>query len=148
MADTFKKDVPFGEEAEKKVLNIIKKKYPSAYKMEGRFKYYDLFVPEKNITIEVKRDKGSNETPNYFIEYNCNGYNSGINSSRADFWAICDESSLIWINKDKLKIISERYGYKWEGLTEGGHCPIKAYLVPKHYILEHSELVTKLPLSS
>ena len=101
-----------------------------------------------NITVEVKRDKGSNETPNYFIEYNCNGYNSGINSSRADFWAICDESSLIWINKDKLKIISERYGYKWEGRTEGGCSPIKAYLVPKHYILEHSELVTKLPLSS
>ena len=135
MTDTFNKDVPFGEEAEKEVLNIIKKKYPSAYKIEGNFKYYDLFIPEKNISVEVKRDKGSNETTNYFIEYKCNGYNSGISSSRADFWAICDEFSLIWINKDKLKIISERYGYKWKGLTEGGHCPIKAYLVPKHYIL-------------
>ena len=117
MVDTFKEDVPFGEEAEKEVLNIIKEKYPSAYKMEGNFKYYDLFIPEKNISVEVKRDAGSNETENYFIEYNCNGYNSGISSSRADYWAICDESSLIWINKDKLKTISERYGYKLEGLT-------------------------------
>ena len=146
--DTFDKDMPFGEEAEKAVLSIVRKKYPLAHKIEGRFKYFDLFVPEKNITIEVKRDKGSNETSNYFIEYNCNGYNSGINSSRANFWAIYDESKLIWINKDKLKTISERYGYKWEGRTEGGCSPIKAYLVPKHYILDYSELITKLPLSS
>ena len=143
MTDTFNKDVIFGEEAEKHVLKLINKKYPNAYKIEGNFKYYDLFIPEINVSVEVKRDKGSNETTNYFIEYKCNGYNSGISSSRADFWAICDESRLIWINKDKLKIISERYGYKWEGLTEGGHCCINAYLVPKHYILEHSELITK-----
>ena len=44
MTDTFNKDVIFGEEAEKHVLKLINKKYPSAYKMEGNFKYYDLFI--------------------------------------------------------------------------------------------------------
>ena len=148
MADTFNEDVPFGEEAEKQVLKLIREKYPNAYKIEGNFKYYDLFIPEINVSVEVKRDKGSNKSDNYFIEYECNGYNSWISSSRADFWAICDESNLIWIDKDKLKIISERHGRKWENTPEGGHCPIKAYLVPKNCILEYANMITKLPLSS
>ena len=145
---TFNEDVPFGEEAEKAVLEVLKKKYPLAYKIEGNVKYYDLCVPEKNIFVEVKRDKGSNKSDNYFIEYNCNGYNSGINASRADYWAICDESKLIWINKDTLKTISKSHGRKWENTPEGGHCPIKAYLVPKNCILEYANMITKLPLSS
>ena len=56
MADTFKKDLPIGEEAEKMVLKMVQKKYSQAFKKEGNFKPYDIFVPEKNIAIEVKRD--------------------------------------------------------------------------------------------
>ena len=73
MADTFKKDLPIGEEAEKMVLKMVQKKYSQAFKKEGNFKPYDIFVPEKNIAIEVKRDIKSNKHENYFIEYKCNG---------------------------------------------------------------------------
>ena len=73
MKDTFKKDLSIGEEAEKMVLSMVRKKYPEAFKIEGNFKYYDLYVPEKAISIEVKRDIGSNDTENYFIDCKCNG---------------------------------------------------------------------------
>tara|TARA_R100000664_G_C2754436_1_gene142049 strand:+ start:2376 stop:2816 length:441 start_codon:yes stop_codon:yes gene_type:complete len=146
MADTFNEDLPYGEEAEKAVLKRMKKKYALSHKVEGNFKYYDLFCPEKNISVEVKRDEPSNESGNCFVEYKCNGYDSGINTSRANYWAICDGFDCIWINKDTLKTISERHGKKWDDTPEGSHCPIKGYLVPKNCILEYAELVTKLPL--
>ena len=54
MADTFKKDLPIGEEAEKMVLKMVQKNYSQAFKKEGNFKPYDIFVPEKNKTIEIR----------------------------------------------------------------------------------------------
>ena len=34
--------------------------------MQGKFKPYDIYVPENDIKVEVKKDIGSKETPNYF----------------------------------------------------------------------------------
>ena len=144
MPDTFYKDLPIGEEAEYMALQIIKKKYPRAYKKQGNFKDYDLFVPEKNISIEVKRDIGSNNSNNYFIEYKCNGCNSGIFASKSDYYAIFDENRLIWIKTDELKIISAKYGKKWVGIPEGGVSEVEAYLVNKNYIVEYSKMVTNI----
>ena len=39
-------DLPYGEAGEKVVLEIIQKKYPKAYKMQGNFKEYDIKIPE------------------------------------------------------------------------------------------------------
>ncbi len=146
--DTFKEDLPIGEEAELMVLNMIQDKYPTAYKIQGHFKYYDIYVPETGMRIEVKRDIGSNKSSNFFIEYNCNGYDSGIMSSRSDYYVIFDENKFIWIRTDKLKSISELYGRKWKGTPIGGCSPVKAFLLDKNYVLKFSELITTLHESS
>ena len=145
MTDTFKEDIIVGEEAEKMVLQMVQKKYPEAFKVQGNFKYYDIFVPEKNIAIEVKRDIGSNESDNYFIEYKCNGYKSGIFASRSDYYVIFDENRFIWIRTDRLRSISGLYGRNWKGIPEGGASEVEAYLLNKGYVVEYSEMITKLP---
>ena len=145
MTDTFKEDIIVGEEAEKMVLQMVQKKYPEAFKVQGNFKYYDIFVPEKNISIEVKRDIGSNESDNYFIEYKCNGYKSGIFASRSDYYVIFDENRFIWIRTDRLRSISGLYGRNWKGIPEGGASEVEAYLLNKGYVVEYSEMITKLP---
>ena len=145
MTDTFKEDIIVGEEAEKMVLKMVQKKYPEAFKVQGNFKYYDIFVPEKNISIEVKRDIGSNESDNYFIEYKCNGYKSGIFASRSDYYVIFDENRFIWIRTDRLRSISGLYGRNWKGIPEGGASEVEAYLLNKGYVVEYSEMITKLP---
>ena len=61
MSDTFKQDLPIGEEAEYKVLAMVRKKYPNAYKMKGKFKPYDIYVPDNDMKIEVKWDIKSNK---------------------------------------------------------------------------------------
>ena len=145
MTDTFKEDIIVGEEAEKMVLKMVQKKYPEAFKVQGNFKYYDIFVPEKNISIEVKRDIGSNESDNYFIEYKCNGYKSGIFASRSDYYVIFDENRFIWIRTDKLRSISGLFGRKWKGIPNGGASEVESYLLDKYYVVEYSDMITKLP---
>ncbi len=71
--DTFKRDLGRGEQIEQHVLSILRKTYPKAYKVEGYFKGYDLFVPEVSTSIEVKSDEKSKYTGNIVVEVEFNG---------------------------------------------------------------------------
>ena len=143
MNDTFVQDVILGEEIEHKVLAIVQKKYPMAYKVKGEFKPYDIYVPENNIKIEVKRDIGSNKSNNYFMEYKCNDKNSGLSSTKADYWVIFDENKYIWLDTYRLQEVAKTFGKKWSGVPDGGCSVVKAFLVPKDIILSYSEKITK-----
>ena len=141
--NNFDNDIIKGEEIEYRLLSYLKKKYPKSYKMEGKFKDFDIEVPEKEIKIEVKRDIGSQKTDNFFIEYECNYNPSGIASSRANYWVIYDECRYIWIKISVLKTLAFMYGEKWEGTPVGGTTNVKAYLIPKKIIKEYSESAVK-----
>ena len=127
MNDTFNQDIILGEEIEYEVLSMVQKKYPMAYKVKGEFKPYDIYVPENNIKIEVKRDIGSNKSNNYFMEYKCNDKNSGLSSTKADYWVIFDESDWIWMKTEKLKALCNLYGKYWQGIPKGCNSIVEAY---------------------
>ena len=55
----FKDDLNIGQKYEEIILKRAKKTYPLAYIQKGKFKYWDINVPEVNITLEVKYDKTS-----------------------------------------------------------------------------------------
>ena len=133
------KDKEKGEEVEKRLVEYLKKKYPKTKKINGKFKDYDIEVPEKDIKIEVKRDIGSNNSNNFFIEYECNYKKSGISSTKATHWVIYDESSFHWLKTSKLKALCEIYGNKWEGTPNGGVSNVKAFLIPKDVIMKYKE---------
>jgi len=61
----FTADLKFGEEGEKMLDSIL-----------------------TNQTIEVKRDRKTHRTQNYFIEYSSHGKPSGINTTSAQHWAL------------------------------------------------------------
>tara|TARA_Y100000592_G_C5336384_1_gene252054 strand:- start:184 stop:630 length:447 start_codon:yes stop_codon:yes gene_type:complete len=145
--DTFKKDIVIGEDAENVLLDIIKQKYPKAEKIKGQFIFYDIYVPEIDVKIEVKRDIGSNKSKNFFLEYTCNGVDSGLNASLSDYYAICDESNFIWIKTPILKEVAKKYGRYWKDTPKGGASVVEAYLTPKKYVFEYADYITKLPES-
>ena len=132
--DNFDNDIILGEEAEYKLLAIIQKKYPKAYKIEGEFKAYDIYIPEIDKRIEVKRDIGSKDTPNFFIEYECNYKLSGLSSTLADSWAIYDEDNFHFIDTSILKTTVVHHGVRWEGIPKGGVSNVKAYLINKELL--------------
>ena len=141
--EQFLKDLEIGEYTENKIVSFIKIKYPKAYKHEGEFKDYDIRIPEKDITIEVKTDIGSAESDNYFIEFSCNGVDSGINSTKANYWIICDETDIIWIKTSMLKSVCVIEGVYWKGKPKGCNSIVESYLVNKHKIRERAEKVTR-----
>ena len=96
-------DLAFGERGEHLILKKVKIKYPKAYKIEGHCKEWDIFVPEKGIGIEVKTDRISHRTGNVAIEDSYGGRPSGIETTKATWWAYITKYSLYWITPDKIK---------------------------------------------
>jgi hypothetical protein len=102
-------DLPTGKKGEELVLAHIHQKYPEAYAVEGKFLFYDIFVPEIDIRVECKFDKMSKKTGNVAIEYECYGKPSGISASKAEWWAIIyfnkekDDYEIGFVSSEKLK---------------------------------------------
>ena len=73
MRETFKRDLESGKKLEEHILKKVKRRYPDAYIIDGYFKDYDIYIPEIDLGIEVKKDEKSQETRNYVIEIEFNG---------------------------------------------------------------------------
>jgi hypothetical protein len=59
--------------------------------------------------VEVKRDERAWKTGSVFIELNCNGKPSGINTTEADSWCIIFRPGrFVRISTDELKKLVER----------------------------------------
>jgi len=100
---SFQSDLAYGEQGELFVLKKLHYKYPKAYKVEGYCKEWDLFVPEKNIGVEVKSDRATHKTGNVVIENKYGGAPSGIETTKATWWAYITKDNLYWITPDKIK---------------------------------------------
>ena len=126
----FKESLKDGQKSEQAILSIIQKKYPTAEMMQGYYKYYDIFVSEKNIGVEVKKDVKSQETGNLVVEVEFNGYPSALSTTRADYWVFDDGESYIWIETDKLRHICSEFKEIRTFVGNGDTKPKKAHLIP------------------
>jgi hypothetical protein len=54
-SDNFKKDLQRGRDIENLILNKVRQKSPCAVLIDGKFKDYDLFIPETNKNNRNKR---------------------------------------------------------------------------------------------
>ena len=140
---SFKESLESGKKVENSVLSIIKKKYPKSYIIEGYFKDYDIYVPEKNMGIEVKRDEKSKYTGNLVIEIEFNGKPSALSTTKADYWVFYDGDNYIWITPTMLKDLTQTCGNVVEFIGNGDTKPKKAYLMPKNLVKRLATLITK-----
>ena len=122
-----------GKQVEEMVLSLIKPKYSKAYIQKGYFKEWDIYVPEKNIGIEVKCDEKSKYTNNLVIEIEFNGKKSALSTTKAKFWVFFDGDEFIWIEPEKIKEIVLKYPLR-EFIGSGDTKYKKAYLVKKEDI--------------
>lgn len=80
----FEKDLKTGGQAEKFILGVIQRVYPSAELVDE--KSHDIWVPEAMCGIEVKFDRGSRNSANFVVEASYRGKRSGIFED-SDYWA-------------------------------------------------------------
>lgn len=74
-----------------------------------KFKEFDI-VTSNNITIECKHDLQFQNTGNFAIETHCNDNNSGILTTKADYWILGNLEYVYVITTENLnRCISENY---------------------------------------
>tara|TARA_X000001388_G_C2159779_1_gene95727 strand:+ start:133 stop:585 length:453 start_codon:yes stop_codon:yes gene_type:complete len=100
--ENFKKDLQRGRDIEEKILDICRQKYPCSVLIDGKFKDYDLFIPETNKKLEIKGDYRSCETGNIIIELMMYGKPSALLTTKADFWVIYTGLELLWTTPEKI----------------------------------------------
>ena len=134
---TFKRDLAAGKEVEEKVLKILHNKYPCATIIDG-FKGYDIWIPEKNIGIEVKSDKKSHETGNYLIEYEMFGKPSALMTTTAKYWVIDDGSTTMFIKPiDIIRCIFDNQLTHRVIVGTGDSASKKCFLIPKEELRKY-----------
>jgi hypothetical protein len=101
-SDNFKKDLQRGRDIENLILNKVKQKYACAVLIDGKFKDYDLFIPETNKTIEIKGDYRSCQTGNILIELMMFNVPSALLTTKADYWVIFTGQELLWTTPIKI----------------------------------------------
>jgi hypothetical protein len=147
----FEIDLEFGKEAEKRILDRVRKKYPLAFMVEGKHKAYDIFVPEKNMGIEIKCDRRAEKTGNVFIEIECNKTYSGIITTTAEWFVYQTDSRIFWIKTKELRdyLIAEAKELPMFNNTPRGEMSsVRGYLVPVQdfrllsFIVENTECLT------
>lgn len=130
----FLDDALQAQTVEEEVLAVIQKKYPKAFKKKGNFKAYDLEVPEIQKTIEVKWDKVSDSTGNYFIETGFNGKPSGIMATKANWWALVDKTHICFIPTDILVYLLRKHFCFNRTITGQDGTKIQYKLIKKSHV--------------
>jgi hypothetical protein len=137
--ETFYTDLKKGEKIETILLKEIQKKYPKAFKIEGYFKDYDLFVPEVNKSIEVKSDEKSKETGNIVVEVEFNNKPSALSTTKADYWVWWDGNLFTWFKTNEIKkCINETNQRLVSFIGKGDTKQKKAYLIKKETLFKYS----------
>ena len=138
---TFQQDLERGFEVEYAVLEIIRKKYPSA-SLINAYKGYDIWIPELHKSVEVKYDPMSNETGNIVIEIEMNGQLSALSTTTADFWVFHDDHVFIIMKPMSIvKCIFQNKLQYVEFVGQGDTSKKKAFLVPKDVLFKHGKKI-------
>ena len=140
---TFEKDLEAGKELEEYILKKVKKKYSDAYIIDGYFKEYDIYIPQINLGVEVKRDEKSRYTGNYVIEVEFDGKPSALSTTKADYWVIYDGECEVWTTPLRIKKSIKGLPLR-EFIGKGDTKPKKAYLCPKELIKKNAEVVYEI----
>ena len=101
-----------------------------------QFKEFDIMTFTRNdvISYEIKVDFRARQTGNFFLEVSCNKKDSGIYSTKADYYAIftprMKETNLYLVPVNDLKRIINKYSSSLECVNGGDGYRSRGYLLP------------------
>lgn len=137
----FAADLERGLEIERKVLMVIKKKYPEAHIVTA-LKEYDIWVPELQKGIEVKYDPMSCQTGNIVVEFEMNGNPSALMATGAHWWIFYDGELMFSLTpKEIIQVIFNRKLVHTQFVGSGDQSLKKAFLIPKDWLIEKSRIL-------
>ena len=122
------------------VKDLIHTKYPNAYIINGYYKFWDIYVPELEIGIEVKSDQKSNYTGNIVVEIAFDGKKSALCVTKAKYWMFYDGYGFTVIKPERI----------WDCINNNRLIPVNfigkgdtkqktAYLINKSLLYQYKE---------
>jgi hypothetical protein len=142
MLMTFDDDLDFARGAEHMVRDVLKlsgwhdTELNESEDYETR-KAYDIHNP--SFTCEVKHDRKCESTGNVFIEEACNGVDSGVWGTKADFWVIVTNEGAWMIEVSRLRFLvkndRDKEGTVREMSGDGGR--VSGVTFPKEWMKKH-----------
>lgn len=144
----FSQDLAFGKKYEELAIFLLQDE-EVIHRPEGKFKEYD-FKTNKAI-YEIKSDRLSYNTGNFFIEFQCSNKPSGIMSTSADFWiyfVITPVSLANYPNNHRIyriptSYIKEQIKGNPRSIFGGDGYRSKGYLIPetkfKNYLISQHD---------
>lgn len=137
--NTFNEDLSIGLQIEQQVLEIIRKKYPSASSI-NKYKGYDIWIPEIQKGVEVKYDGKSKYTDNIVIEIEMYNKPSALLTSEADIWVFYDGYKFTMIEKMYIyyAIFMAKLKYA-EFVGKGDTASKKAFLIKKNDLFKYGK---------
>jgi hypothetical protein len=137
VSNTFSRDLQRGIDIENQLLEIIRKKYPSA-SLINKYKGYDIWIPEIHKSVEVKSDLKSNFTGNIVVEIEMFNKPSALMTTKADYWVFYDGDKFVSIKPMDIVncIFLNKLTYK-EFIGKGDTESKKAFLVPKDILFKY-----------
>ena len=137
--NTFKEDLEDGHNAERDVLKLIQKQYPSAVIIPGYCKEMDIIVPENGKSYEVKKDFKSKYTGNLVVEIAMYGKPSALITSKAQTWVFVTHTKYIFIARDRIKDCIIENNLQFKTFVGNGDTEAKdAYLIKEDLLLPYS----------
>lgn len=140
--NSFEKDLKVGKIIEKEVLEMIQKKHPQAFGIEGYCKAYDIFVPEISQGIEVKQDYKSKYTGNIVVEVEMSGKPSALSTTLAHYWIFVTHYKYAFIKPNRIKdcIIQNNLDMK-TFTSKGDYNSKNAYLIKEDLLFSYADKV-------
>lgn len=130
----FEQDLKKGQDAEDVFCDVCHAYgYTNPKRVTGYFPDYDI---ETDLgTVEIKRDIKSQETGNFFFEYESGGKPSGLAVTKADYFAIVnlyEKKIYIALTRDVKDFLRQHWDLmkKHEGAGDG---TVKGITIPKDW---------------
>lgn len=147
--ENFKNDLSVGIKMEDEILKVIQKKYPKAYRFEGKNSGFDLVIPEIDKTIEVKQDFKAKHTNNIVVEVSYGDKLSALSLTKADFWIITDGYVLYWIKPIEMyRCIEQNRLSPFDFVGKGDSKSKEAYLIKRNMFEKYCEKIIKIKTDS
>jgi hypothetical protein len=150
--NNFKQCLAYGQKfeklAQKHVLSHMKQKHNMDCEIieECNDNRYDFKIMDtltkKTYTFEVKTDRASKKTNNFFIEtQNRKLEPSGISTTKANFYIICDEDNFYMIPTNQLKYILINNSFTTRRVGTPLEITAVGFIVPSEVIIKQAKKI-------
>lgn len=142
MSNTYKhflEDLEKNKQYEIQAAKLVKETFHTETALNtdsATYKYWD-FVDSVGTTYEVKADKRSLTTPNFYIEYESFNSPSGISITKADYYVITNTLLYFLIPTEQIRILIETLKPRSASCSNGRGFS-RGYLIPQEEMLKYS----------